>query len=86
MAFEIDDLLFQVPVNLPADTAVRPAGGNQSIKAGFAVGKIPFFQSSRRIVAKRTVRRFDPFCGNGAEISAQGFLVFLGACNEWCNR
>ena len=32
-----------------------------------------------------TVKATDT-AGNGAEISAQGFIVFLGACNEWCNR
>ena len=58
---EIDDLLFQVFIDLPAYTVVRPSGGNQSIKTGFLVRKVPFLQSSWRIVAKGTVRCLDPF-------------------------
>ena len=86
MMLEIDDLLLEVFIDLPAYTAVRPTGRNQGIKSGFPVSKIPFFQSSRRIVAKGTIWCLDPFSRNGTKVSTQGFIVFLGACNEWSNR
>ena len=77
MMLEINDLLLEVVINLAAYATVRPSGGHQGIKTGFPVRKVPFFQSSRRIVPEGSVRRLDSLCRNGTKVSTQGFIVFL---------
>jgi hypothetical protein len=61
MMLEIDDLFPEIIINLSADATIRSSGWNEGIEPGFFVSEIPFFKSAGRIVAKGTIRSFDPF-------------------------
>ena len=81
--FEVTDLLVKGIVDLPADTAVRTARREQSVKPGVFIGKVPFLNGAGRIMTDLPVRSFDAFGGDITVISPQGYIVFLRAGNEW---
>ena len=82
---KITDLLFKRIVDLAAHAAVGAASRKKAVKSGVLVSEVPLLDRAGGLVADLPVRGFDPFGGDITVVRSQGFIVFLRACDKWCD-